>query len=483
MNWYLRQILYNNSPVRVQNALISRHGRRIYRERFCPESADIERMLEESERQDPERHLEYQESRLRALIRHAYDTVPYYREVMDERGIAPADIGTAADLTKLPVLTKSDVALIGDRLISSTVSRRSLRQATTSATTGSPLTVSWDNAVVLMNHACYMRLRRWARVPIGSPYATLQGRILTPAKQTEPPFWRENPAWNQTFFSTMHMSEKNLALYVDEFRRRNIGHLEGYPSAVYVLARFLESRDDYLPLSCVISTGEPLMPAHREVIESRFQARVFDAYGQAERVTFSSECEEHDGQHLFVEYGITEIVDEDGETVPVGVPGRMVGTSLHNFGMPLIRYACGDVGAASDRVCPCGRTLPLLKSLTAREADLLVTPDGRIIPSISLSWTVRWLEDVELWQIRQDSPTELRLLVVTEHEITEKNREQVTEHVFHRMGPGVNVSIERVAEIPRTSGGKTRYVVSSVPVPWGSAGTADEPGDAPGSRF
>lgn len=469
MNWYLQQQLYNHAPVAVQNALVSRHGRRIYRERFCPEYEELARFLEESERRDPEQLRAYQERSLKKLVRHAYETVPHYRETMDVRGIAPDDITTAADLTRLPVLTKSDVARLGDRLISSKASKRSLRQATTSATTGSPLTVSWDRAVTLMNHACYMRARRWAGVQMGRPYATLQGRILTPIRQRKPPFWRDNPAWNQTFFSTMHMSEDNLVHYVAEFRRKKVEHLEAYPSTAYVLARFLRSRDDTLPLKCVITTGEPLLPMHRETLEERFEAEVFDAYGQAERVTFSSECEEHNGHHLHAEYGITEFVDESGAPVPAGAPGRMVGTSLHNFAMPLIRYACGDVGAASDRTCACGRTLPLLESVTSREGDTIVTPEGRVLPSIMMSWTVRWLADVEQWQIRQVSPSELRILVVTPHEITEKNREQVTAHVRNRMGQGVDVHLERVDEIPRTAGGKLRHVVSEVAIPWGEA--------------
>jgi phenylacetate-CoA ligase len=469
MNWYLEQQLYNHAPVAVQNALVSMRGRRIYRERFCPEYEELARFLEDSERQDPERLRAYQERRLRELVRHAYETVPHYRETMDARGIAPEDIGTAADLARLPVLTKSDVARLGNRLASTKVRKRSLRRATTSATTGSPLSVSWDRAVTLMNHACYMRARRWAGVQMGRPYATLQGRILTPIRQRKPPFWRDNPAWNQTFFSPMHMSEENLVHYVAAFRRKKIRHLEAYPSTAYVLARFLRSRDDYLPLECVITTGEPLLPMHRELLEERFDAEVFDAYGQAERVTFSSECEEHNGHHLHTEYGITELVDESGAPVPIGTHGRMVGTSLHNFAMPLIRYACGDMGAASDRTCACGRTLPLLESVTSREGDTIVTPEGRVLPAIMMSWTVRWLRDVEQWQIRQVSPSEIHILVVAKQEITGKDREHVTAHVHSRMGAGVKVHLEKVDEIPRSAGGKLRHVVSEVPIPWGEA--------------
>jgi phenylacetate-CoA ligase len=87
---------------------------------------------------------------------------------------------------------------------------------------------------------------------------------------------------------------------------------------------------------------------------------VFETYGLAERVAFSSECDRHEGQHLFEEYGVTEFVDDQGEPVATGAPGRLTGTSLHNFAMPLIRYVTGDVATPWDRVCACGRTAGLL---------------------------------------------------------------------------------------------------------------------------
>ena len=467
MKWYTREFIYSHLPVVVQSAIVAGYGRRIYRQRFGPGYEELAGFLERSERDNPDRRQEYQEKRLQALIRHAYRTVQYYRRVMDERGLTPGDISTGADLVKLPLLTKEDVRLAGDDLLSTSFSKRSLRAATTSATTGSPLTVLWDGSVALMNHACYMRVRRWAGLPFGRPYATLQGRLLTPLRQKKPPFWRDNPRWKQTFFSTMHMSEENLPHYVEKFRRAGIVHLEAYPSTAFVLARYLQATDDRLPLERVITTGEPLLPAHRALLEERFQAEAFDAYGQAERVVFSSECEEHDGHHLFDEYGITEFVSEDGSRVPDGSLGLLAGTSLHNFAMPLLRYVCGDVGSSSGGSCACGRTLPKLDGLTSRAGDIVVAPDGRMIPSIMLSWAVRWLSNVDRWQIRQDAADELRVLVVTRSELSEEEVDRVKGHFAKRMGPSMRVTVERVEEIPRTAIGKLRHVVSTVPLPLG----------------
>jgi phenylacetate-CoA ligase len=474
--WLIRSKVYALLPVVAQNALVAWRGRRIFRQRFGPASKELDRLLEISERADPEERRAHQDERVHELVRHAYENVPHYRAVMDERRLKPSDIRGVDDLPKLPVMRKEDVRRAGKRLLARGARRRIVRPASTAASTGTPLTVWWDRSVILINHACYMRVRRWAGLRFGQRYATMQGRLCVPPKQTKPPYWRWNPAWNQLLFSTIHLSESTADLYLAKIREFDPEVLEAYPSCAYALARFLEARGETLPLRGIITTGEPLVPEERQVIEGRFETRVFDAYGQAERVVFSSECEEHDGHHLHEEYGVTEIVDDDGNRLPPGSPGLLVGTSLHNMVMPLIRYACGDIATRSDRACACGRTLPMLQGLTCRAGDYLVTPDGRLLPSMMVSWAVKRLPHVHEWQIQQHSPDEIVVLAVTDEPIGERDCERVRRYMRRRVGPTVKVRVERVESIPRTALGKLRHAVSSVPLPWGELNRSRETG-------
>ncbi len=466
-NWYTTEGVYNSLPIPLQNACVAWRGWRIYRERFGPRYEELSSFLERSETEDEGFHRDYQESRLRDLIRHAYENVPYYRDVMDERRLKPSDVTTLEDLPKLPVLTKNDVRAASDRLVSRTVDPEKLRVAWTSATIETPLPIKWDHSVALVNHASYMRVKRWAGVPFGHRYATMQGTPVVPIRQRRPPYWRYNPHWHQVFFSQLHLSDENMHHYVEEMRRARVEALETYASCAYIMARYLEEHDEYLPLKAVITTGEPLFPEERKHMEERFQAPVFDAYGQAERVIFSCDCERHEGHHLFPEYGITEFVDGDGNLVPDGECGLVLGTGLHNFAMPLIRYACGDVASSSDRTCPCGRTLPMLSTLTSRAGDILVTPDGRMVPPIMVTWIVKFLEGVRDWQVVQESTTELRVLVVRDEPVTKDEFEGLHGYVSRRLGPEVRIGIELVTEIPRVARGKTRHVISKVPLVWG----------------
>jgi len=464
--WLAAEQHYNLLPIVLQNAFVARHGRRNLRERFGPEFDRLSRLLEESERWTRDELRAYQESRLRDIVRHAYDTVPYYRDLFDRLRLKPLDVRSIEDLAKIPPLTRAELAANAGRMLSRAVDRRSLRSGSTSGTSTSPLKVYWDRATVLMNNACYMRARRWAGVPLGTRYATISGRSLVPIGQKRPPFWRHNPAWNQVMFSSLHLSEANLVHYVGALREFGIEALEAYPTSVYILGRFLEARNEHLPLKAVMTTGEPLFPEERRVIEERFCTRVFDQYAEAERVVFTCECERHEGHHIFEEYGVTEFLDDAGELVPAGTRGRITGTTLHNTAMPLLRYTFGDIGARSERQCSCGRTLALLEGLTSRDEDILVAPDGRLIPPIMVSWAPRIVEGVRDWQLVQHRRDELTARFVVDKPLTETDREWLLTYFAGRVGPDIRVVIEQVDEIPLSNRGKHRRVVSTVPLPW-----------------
>ena len=91
--------------------------------------------------------------------------------------------------------------------------------------------------------------------------------------------------------------------------------VEGYPSTLYILARYLKKKDLYCPVPAVLTSSETLLPLQRELIEERFQCPVYDFYGMAERVIYASECEFHSGKHVNMDYGIVEVLDSTGAVI------------------------------------------------------------------------------------------------------------------------------------------------------------------------
>lgn len=467
------QALYERSPILLQNALVSLYGLRTIRERFDGDFAAKLRWLGETERWPAERQREYQEERVREVVRLAWEEVPFYRRRLEAIGGAPGDFRRLEDLARLPVLRREEVHANLEEMRSRAVPRRQLLLGHTSGTTGSPLEFYWDRNVCVWNNLMLYRAREWAGYAFGAATATLLGNVIVPLRQQRPPFWRTCRPWNKIFFSSFHLERRHLASYAAAFRDLGAQWLEAYPSTAFVLAEHLEERGETLPLRGVFLSSETLTAAQREVIERRFATKAWDAYSLSERVLFSAECEAHAGHHLFPEFGYVEVLDAEDRPVPPGRPGRLVATGLQNLAMPLVRYDTGDVGGFDTDACPCGRTLPRMLPVTTKAEDIVVTPEGRFVSSSVLTHPFKPMSNIEKSQIIQETVDRITVRIVRRPSYTEEDSRILLRGLAERLGPAMRIELEFVDDIARTTRGKYRWVVSRVPLRLGSSGATN----------
>ncbi len=329
------------------------------------------RALERSQRWSRERLLALQWERQQALFRHAFETVPWYRERWSALGLTSGSLRTPADWTRIPALTRPDLQAHGAAM-------RSVRgprglTAATSGSSGTPVAVyrshlSWAHA-----HANVFRGWRWHGVDAGDPYAYFWGVPLDPEG-------RGLAARKDRFFNRVHCSAFNLSAEAarasyQRLRARPVRFAFGYPSALAHFADEVTAQDldgRALGWRVAITSAEALRPHQRERIATAFGCPVVDSYGCAEAGVAGFECEQL-GMHVPVESVMVESVPVEGDLHEVLL------TDLHNLSQPLLRYRVGDLvepvqdGAA----CPCGRGLPLLGQLTGRAGDTIELPDGR----------------------------------------------------------------------------------------------------------
>ncbi len=181
---------------------------------------------------------------------------------------------------------------------------------------------------------------------------------------------------------------------------------------------------------------------------------------------FATECERHEGKHINSEFGITEILDQDRRPVAEGEIGRLVGTSLHNYGMPFIRYETSDVSAFAGTNCGCGRELPLIRNVTTKAEDIVVTKDGRLVSPSALTHPFKPLHGVDMSQIIQDTSGNITVKIVKGEHFEESQIEVLKKGLSERLGHETEIDIEFVDSIPKTSAGKFRWVISKVPLPF-----------------
>lgn len=419
--------------------------------------AAISAQLEASEWCSAGELRDLQRRSLRRVVDSAARDVPWYRNRYRALGIDVARLELPEATTRLPAITKGDVRQGGAAFLSER-RRRPLFASSTSGTTGTPLTLYQDLGAINRENAFIWRQLAWAGLRRGERRAWLRGDMIVPAAQTEPPYWRSNRAENMLMLSSYHLSERAARAYVEALGRFDPVVIQAYPSSIAFLAAWmLATGASYAGSSLrgVVTSSETLSQDARRDIERAFGCRVFDWYGQGERVAAIGTCE-RGRHHLLSDYSHVEL-----EAAGDGL-AEIVGTGFHNLAMPLVRYRCGDLvrPAPAGERCACSRSFPLIAEVIGRQDDCIKLPDGRSIGR--LDHLFKGVGGILEAQIRQDRRDVLAILVVPAAGFGEDTRRTLRENFRHRLGDSVTLEIETVDSIPRTRNGKHKGVVCNI---------------------
>lgn len=305
--------LYSKMPVWVQNVACSLAGLKMVRDRYNKKFYNSLEFLRQSQWWPLAEQQSYQDEQLRIMVQHAYTTVPYYREIFDSRKLKPADIRTAGDLYKLPILDKTTLRQRFADLQSKGWPKKRVRHGHTGGTTGTALQLLSDSETQPWQWAVWWRHRERFGIKIDDPFIVFAGRNVVPLRTMDPPVWRRNLPMRQTYMSVHHLTEKNLPVVAAYLCKRKVAYYSGYPSAIYLVARYFLENHIHLPYppQVIVTGAETLLPHQREVIEKAFDAEVADQYGASEQCGNISECEKHK-YHVDMEFGVVEFLPMEG---------------------------------------------------------------------------------------------------------------------------------------------------------------------------
>jgi len=400
---------------------------------------------------------DFQLRKLRKIVESAARDVPYYRHRYPPLGLNFDEMEIPQVVAMLPLIGKSDVREGGKSLLSEK-RRGPLFSGSTSGTTGAPLSLYQDLAAVNRENAFITRQLAWAGLRRGDRRAWMRGDMIVPATQEKPPYWRMNWAENMLMLSSYHLSESAARAYVDSLCGFDPVVIQAYPSSIGFLATWMLSaglRYGGHSLRGIVTSSETLSDARRREIESAFGCRVFDWYGQFERVAAIGTCEQG-RHHLLSDYSYVEMLPADDGLF------ELVGTGFNNSSMPLIRYRCGDFvrPAPATARCPCGRSFPVIEQILGRVDDSIKLPDGRSVGR--LDHLFKGVEGILEAQIRQDRLDAMAMLIVPSPTFNDRTRETLQSNVRYRLGDRIGLEIRLVDSIPRTRNGKFKGVVCNV---------------------
>jgi phenylacetate-CoA ligase len=419
--------------------------------------------LERSQWLRPTELRELQNKRLRALLKHTYETVPFYRRRFKDAGLRPDDIREVGQLAKLPVLTKAEIRKNIKEIVSRQIPRSQLTPFATGGSTGTPLKFFKDKRTTSWAYAATSRAYEWAGLDLGDKYIVLWSSPFDLSVSQELKGFLHQRLMRYQIVPSSQMSDQTMAKFVETVRRYRPKALKGYTSVLSIFARYLkEHRIGTLGLHSVISTAETLFPADRKLMEEQFGCKVYDTYGSREIALMAGECEEHQGLHVSVETVALEFVKEN-ENVGAGELGQILLTDLQNFGMPLIRYSIGDAGKPSDAVCSCGRGLPMIESIDGRVTDFIRASDKRCIPGPMFIYLFSDLP-VRKYQIIQTELNKLTVKIVKDLGYSSNDDYKIMSRIKQIVGSKFAVDIDHVRSIlPSSRSGKFLAVISEIP--------------------
>lgn len=459
--------MYLEAPGWLKDAAVSAIGLRNNRSRRGEYFRERYRVLMEHVSANEEELAIVQRSELSELLREAYEYSPYYRGLLED-AVGPLakwiDRDPLEVFARLPLLEKSCLRERLSDIVSTDPHRKTVTVTYTSGTTGTPMAIEVDSESLQETFAEWERYYRWIGLPSTFRSVRLSGRILVKPGTTRPPFWVMNHASRQLFMSTYHLSPRNIPAYIKKLNEFQPQLIDGYPSAIYVLAKFINDTATEVSFSptAISTTAETLFDYQREEIERAFGCPVYNQYASSEGAPWIVQCSEG-SYHVWTDTGVFEFFNaresESGQTL-----ADLVVTSFRSRKTPLIRYNIGDTVSLLPSVarCTCGSAFPLIGGVTGREEDVLYTLERGYVGRLDTAY--KGLSGIFRSKIVQTKDDHIDVYVVPTADYSEAVQEQLKSNLRERLGD-IDIAVLVVESIPLSKNGKFKAVerhVSSV---------------------
>ena len=324
---------------------------------------------------------ELQAQRLRATARRCYEHVPFYKRTFDQLGISPDDLGSTADVAKLPFTTKADLR-DGYPTDFWTIGRKDLvRVHGSSGTTGKSTLVAYTQADMDLWGECVARFltaggatsKHMAQVAFG--YGLFTGGFGL------------HYGLERIGVAVVPAGAGNTRRQITLLQDLEADLLICTPSYALTLAEAMREAGvdpNSIRLSMGHFGGEPWTDAMARQIEAGLGIHAYNNYGLSEIIGpgVSGECRQHTGMHIAEDHFLAEIIDPDsGQALPEGETGELVLTTLTRQGMPMIRYRTRDITSLDRTQCGCGRWAARMARVMGRTDDMLIIRGVNVYPS------------------------------------------------------------------------------------------------------
>lgn len=404
----------------------------------------------------------WQLEKLNAILKQAIENSPYYKTKL--AGIT-LPLTSLDDISKLPILTKNDIRSNQKNISCTNIPKSRFEENRTGGSTGEPMYYFWDKRGMDWNRASVYRSAEWGNTKFGEKTVHMSGSHFD--YNTAQSLQNKIVYFLQRFkdFSVAFMTDEILEKYYQELLSYKPTAIWGYASGINVFAEYIQEHHpctDFSFLKAIMTSSEILWPAQRETINRVFgKDIVYDQYGSRE-MYIGSECSQHNGYHIHSETILAEVVRPDGSSCQPGELGKIILTDLSNHAFPFIRYEIGDLGILEEEgQCACGMSLPKLRGVQGRIADVITLKD-RILTPPNFATLFSDMKGIKAYQIRQDKIDEIKIIMVPDEHYSdefEKHVRKATESMVEGTAVIKTILADSI-EVPES--GKRRFIVSNI---------------------
>jgi phenylacetate-CoA ligase len=288
---------------------------------------------------------------------------------------------------------------------------------------------------------CFERGLAWGSQKPGDRYVSLTGGSLWDSSKT---WWRKiaGPFTGRIGLPAFDLGRENVLHYAAVIRQYRAPFLAGYATTIYDFARLLLECKETLKLKAVFTTASHLYPEWANVIRQALDCKVYSYYGCGECNSIGFQCKEGEAYHISEEHVILEVEFDSGQKSLVGTGEAYLTVGDHH--------------------CGCGRSLLSIQKLEGRIHEFLYSITGERVASGVSTVTMRYLDGIDEFQVRQDRLDHILIIMVANKPLTEDIFEYIKRSFRHYLGEQVDVEIRLVDNIPRTRANKRRIIVNEM---------------------
>ena len=335
---------------------------------------------EKIERMPRDKLNELKLQRLKKIVSYAYENVAFYRKKFKDAGIEPGSIKKLEDIEKLPFTTKDELRNNMPFGILAVSLQDCIELHASSGTTGTPITVCytnhdlevWSNVMARCLSMAGLTKKDIFQIPI--PYGTFTGAfgfhyggqkigaMIIPSGKSE--------------------SERQIKL-MQYYGTTFIAGIASYAVHLGKVAMKIGIEPSSLNVRNGIFGAETFTKEMKRRLSKMWDMDVHDIYGLTEMCGpgVSSDCDIHDGLHIWEDHFLPEIIDpETTDVLEKEEEGELVLTTLTKEGMPIIRYRTRDITFLYDGGCECGRTHVRHAPIKGRSDDMIIVKGTNLFP-------------------------------------------------------------------------------------------------------